>query len=109
MPQYAVMLFEQETPNGVADIPPEILEAHGRVPAQVEELGAKILSALALQPTSTATTIRDDVVTDGPFVESKEALAGMFVVEARDLDQALAIGKLVPIMSGGVEVRPLLG
>jgi hypothetical protein len=109
MAQYAVMIYERETPNGVADIPPEVLEAHGRVPAQVEELGGQILSALALQPTSTSTTIRDDVVTDGPFLESKEVLAGVFVVEARDLDHALAIGKLVPIMDGGVEVRPLLG
>jgi hypothetical protein len=109
MAQYAVMIYERETPNGVADISPEILEAHGRVPAQVEELGSKILSALALQPASTSTSIRDDVVTDGPFLESKEVLAGLFVVEARDLDHALAIGKLVPIMDGGVEVRPLLG
>jgi hypothetical protein len=109
MPQYAIMIWERETPNGIADIPPEILEAHGRVPEQVEALGSKILSALALQPTSTATSIRDDVVTDGPFVETKEALAGAFVVEARDLDHALAIGKLVPIMDGGVEVRPLIG
>ena len=109
MAQYAVMIYERETPNGVADIPPEILEAHGRVPAQVDELGGKILNALALQPTTTSTTIRDDVVTDGPFLESKEVLAGLFVVEARDLDHALAIGKLVPIMDGGVEVRPLLG
>jgi hypothetical protein len=109
MAQYAVMIYERETPGGVADIPPEILEAHGRVPAQVEELGSKILSALALQPTSTSTSIRGDVVTDGPFLESKEVLAGVFVIEAHDLDQALAVGKLVPIMNGGVEVRPLLG
>jgi hypothetical protein len=109
MPQYAILLFERETPGGVADIPPEVMEAHGRVPQQVEELGAKIVAAFATQPTDTATTIRGDVVTDGPFIESKEAMAGFFVVEAKDLDQALAIGKLVPVMDGGVEVRPLLG
>jgi|ERR687893_2114518 hypothetical protein len=109
MPQYAILLFERETPGGVADIPPEVLEAHGRVPEQVEQLGGNIVASYATQPTDTATTIRGDVVTDGPFVESKEAMAGFFVVEARDLDQAIEIGKLVPIMDGGVEVRPLLG
>jgi hypothetical protein len=109
MAQYAILIYEKELPGGVADIPPEVLEAHGRVPGRVEELGAEIVHGLALQPTTTTTTIRGDIVTDGPFVESKEALAGLFVVEARDLDQALAIGKLVPIMDGGVEVRPLLG
>jgi len=109
MAQYAIMIYEKELPGGVADIPPEILEAHGRVPAQVEELGASITQALALQPNATATSIRGDVVTDGPFVESKEVLAGLFVVEARDLDQALAVGRIVPIMDGGVEVRPLVG
>jgi hypothetical protein len=109
MAQYAVMIYEKELPGGVADIPPEILEAHGRVPDQVEQLGGKILHGFATEPTGTASTIRGDVVTDGPFIESKEALAGCFVVEARDLDHALAIGKLVPIMDGGVEVRPLIG
>jgi hypothetical protein len=109
MPQYAILLFERETPGGVADVPPEVLEAHGRVPEQVEAMGAKIVAGYATQPTETATTIRGDVVTDGPFIESKEAMAGFFVVEAKDLDQAIAIGKLVPIMDGGVEVRPLLG
>jgi hypothetical protein len=108
MAQYAILLFERETPNGAADIPPEIMEAHGQVPAKVEASGGKLLHGWATQPTTTSTSIRGDVVTDGPFIESKEALAGFFVVEARDLDHALAIGKMVPIVDGGVEVRPLL-
>ncbi|GAA3122030.1 YciI family protein [Streptosporangium carneum] len=108
MAQYAILIYERETPNGVADLPPEVLEAHMRVPEKVEELGGKILNAQATQPTSTAATIRGDAVTSGAFVQSEEALSGFFVVEARDLDHALAIGKLVPIVSGGVEVRPLL-
>lgn len=108
MAQYAILLFERETPNGVADIPPEIMEAHGQVPVKVEASGGKLLHGWATQPTTTATSVRGDVITDGPFIESKEALAGFFVVEARDLDHALAIGKMVPIMDGGVEVRPLM-
>jgi hypothetical protein len=109
MPQYVILLYETETPGGVADIPPEVMEAHGRVPEKVGAMGAKIVNAQATQPSSTATTIRKGGrVTDGPFIESKEALAGWFVVEAKDLDQAIAIGKLVPIIEGGVEVRPLI-
>ncbi|MGH3486269.1 MAG: YciI family protein [Nocardioidaceae bacterium] len=48
-------------------------------------------------------------MTDAPFIETKEALGGIFVIEARDLDHALALAKLTPIVEGGVEVRPLLG
>jgi hypothetical protein len=109
VPQYAILIYEKETPGGVADIPPEVMEGHMRVPDRVAEIGAKIVNAQATQPTSTATTIRKDgAVTDGPFIESKEALAGFFVIEASDLDQAIAVGKVVPIMDGGIEVRPLL-
>ena len=109
MPQYAILIFEKETPGGVADIPPEVMEAHGAVPGKTEAIGGKIVNAWACQPTTTATTIRKGgVVTDGPFIESKEALAGFFVIEANDLDHAIAIGEFVPIMNGGIEVRPLL-
>ena len=48
------------------------------------------------------------LITDGPFIESKEALAGFFVIDAPDLDVALAIARLVPLIDGAVEVRPLL-
>ena len=51
---------------------------------------------------------RGDVVTDGPFAETKEALGGYYLIEANDLDQALAIAKLCPAPFGGVEVRPIM-
>jgi hypothetical protein len=47
-------------------------------------------------------------VTDGPFAETKEALGGYYLIEARDLDQALDIAKLCPAPYGGVEVRPIM-
>ena len=109
MAQYAVMIFERETPGGVADLPEEVLAAHGALPGRISEAGGQVVAGLALEPTGTATTIRDGVVTDGPFVESKEALAGMFVIEARDLDHALELARMTPTVAGGVEVRPLLG
>jgi hypothetical protein len=106
MAQYAVLIFEQETPGGPS---PELLEAHGRLPERIAAQGGRVLAGLALEPSATATAIRGDLITDGPFIETKEAMAGIFVLEARDLDHALALAALTPIANGGVEVRPLTG
>jgi hypothetical protein len=106
MPQYAILIFEA-TPAD--ELPPEILEAHGAVDREMQERGGKILAGVALQSDDTATSIRGDLLTDGPFIETKEGLAGITVIEARDLDHALELAKVVPIVEGGVEVRPLLG
>jgi hypothetical protein len=107
--QYAILLYAP-APADWAETPPEELEAHDRYVAQIEELGGTIVSGQALEPSSTATSIRGDVVTDGPFVESKEVLGGFTLIEARDLDHALEIAKLSPATwRGGVEVRPVLG
>lgn len=109
MPQYAILIYERETPGGIADIPPDVMEANLRAGEKISALGAKVLHEHGTQPSATARTIhKNGRVTDGPFIESKEVIAGFFVVEAADLDQALAIGKLLPIMDGAVEVRPLL-
>jgi hypothetical protein len=67
-----------------------------------------MLGGNALDSTSTATSVRGDLVTDGPFVETKEALGGYYLIEATDLDQALAVAKLCPAPRGGVELRPIL-
>ena len=106
MTQYAVLIFERVAPE---NLPPEVLEAHGQLPARIAEQGGREVAGMALQPNETATSIRGDAVTDGPFLETKEVLAGIFVIEARDLDHALALAKMTPIVDGGVEVRPLLG
>ena len=106
MPQYVILIFES-TPAD--ELPPEVLEAHGAVDDQMRAAGGKILAGVALQDPSTATSIRGELLTDGPFIETKEVLAGIFVLEARDLDHALALAKLTPIVDGGVEVRPLVG
>jgi hypothetical protein len=106
MAQYAVLIYERVAAE---DLPPEVLDAHMQLPERIAELGGREVAGMALQPDETATAIRGDVVTDGPFIETKEALAGVFVIEARDLDHAIALAKLTPIVDGGVEVRPLLG
>ena len=106
MPQYAVFMYEVETPGGADDIPPDVMEGHMTMPDLVAEQGGRIFAGLAFEPASASTAVRGDVITDGPFIESKEAIAGIYLLEARDLDHALELVKMTPIMSGGVEVRP---
>jgi hypothetical protein len=77
------------------------------------EFGTKhagaILGGEALMPSSTATSIRDGgAVTDGPFVETKEALGGYYLIQAANLDEAIAIAKDCPMPNGGVELRPVM-
>jgi hypothetical protein len=107
MPQYAVLLYSP-APADMMDMPPDELAGHEAFGGKVAELGGKILDPQALQPSTTAKAIRGSVVTDGPFIEAKEVLAGFFVLEAQDLDHAVEIAKLNPAtLRGGIEVRPL--
>ncbi len=107
MAQYGILVYSP-APADPMSITPDYLELLDRYPAQVEELGGKIVTGFALSPSTTATAIRRDTVTDGPFIEAKEVVAGFFVLEAPDLDVALRIAKLNPAtLDGGVEVRPL--
>jgi hypothetical protein len=109
MPQYAILIYEKETPGGVADIPPEVMAANIRAGERIAEMGVRVVHEQALEPSASTRTIhRSGLVTDGPFLETKEVIAGFFVVETANLDEAVAIGKLLPIMDGAVEVRPLL-
>jgi hypothetical protein len=109
MPQYAILIYEKELPGGVDDIPPEVMEANLRAGEEIAAMGVRVVHEQALEPSVATRTIRKDgLVTDGPFLESKEVIAGLFVVEAADMEQAVAVGKLLPIMDGAVEVRPLL-
>ena len=73
----------------------------------------QLVACERLQPAQTATTVRrrggDVTVTDGPFAETKEQLAGFYLVEARDLNEAIRIAShLPPGRFGGVEVRPVM-
>ena len=106
MPEYAVLIYERVAP---AELPPEVMEGHGALPGKIADAGGRTIAGLALEQPSTATSIRDGALTDGPFIETKEVLGGIFLIEARDLDHALELAKMTPIVDGGVEVRPLLG
>jgi len=104
--QYLVLIYEDEAGWQAGGPAAEAgMAAHTEF---AQKHGDVLRGGEALQPTGTATSIRDGVVTDGPFAESKEALGGYYVIEADDLDQALAVAKDVPAPFGGVEVRPIM-
>jgi len=114
MSKYLILLYDNESEwVGVQNETTERLFAGHR--AFGEKYGDAILGGQALQPVATATTVRPDGaggfdVTDGPFVETKEALGGFYLVEAPDLDAAIEMAKQVPVAaaSGGNEVRPIM-
>lgn len=71
-----------------------------------------VIASQALKPVATATTVRvrdgKVSITDGPFAETKEALTGFYMIEAKDLDEALGIAeKIPPARIGSIEVRPI--
>jgi hypothetical protein len=81
--------------------------------AQAAQEAGVLREGSALHPVSVSTTVRlrDDevLITDGPFVESKEQLSGYFVLECADLDEVLAwVARIPGARHGAVEVRPLL-
>jgi hypothetical protein len=113
MAQYVFLLYDSE--DWFDNLTPEewqqAMKLHGAFMEAVEKAGARVLGGEALERSTTASTVRqreggEPLVTDGPFIETKEALGGYYVIEARDLDQALELAKVCP--SGNVEVRPVM-
>ena len=111
MPQYMLLIC-----NPAEGLTPE--EAQAEHPKWVDytqalsEAGAYV-SGEALQPVAAATTVRvrgdERLVSDGPFAETKEALAGYYVIEVADLDEALDWAARIPsVTRGSVEVRPVM-
>lgn len=111
MAEYLVLIYGDDAvfENPTPEYFNQMMEGHAK-------FGEKHHGALrggnALQPSSTATSIRGDesgkfTITDGAFAETKEVLGGYYVIEAPDLDQAIAIAKDIPAPAGGLEVRPI--
>ena len=112
MAEYLVLIYDSEAARVGASA-----EENGRIREGHRAFGEMNNGAIrggnALQPTSTATSLRHEpsgelTVTDGAFAETKEALAGYYLLEAADLDQAIALAEQIPTYAGGVEVRPVL-
>jgi hypothetical protein len=112
MAQYLILIYENET--SMAEGGPAAFEQSAKAHQEFAEgNGPALRGGNALHPTATATSIRKDpmggfTVTDGPFAETKEALGGYYLIEAADLDEAVAVAKQVPAAFGGVEVRPVM-
>jgi hypothetical protein len=93
--------------------PEEMKEVMDAYMAFGEQAGDRILGGEGLQPTTTATTIRvrdgERSVTDGPFAETKEQLGGFYLLECKDLDEAIEWAAKIPgAQTGSVEVRPVM-
>jgi hypothetical protein len=74
--------------------------------------GGQFEAGEALQPTSTATTVRVEngrtITTDGPFAETKEQLGGFYLVDCRDIDEAIELAARIPgAKHGSIEIRPI--
>ncbi len=109
MAQYAVLIYATDSAHAPDATPDDIEHCDDHA----DELVAadSMVAAYALTPRDLATSIRADAITDGPFVDAKEIVAGFYILEAPDLDAALAIAGTNPVIreGGGVEVRPRLG
>lgn len=109
--QYALLIYQTEAaPEGGTAALGEMMARHM---AFSRDLGPKRLGGAGLKAATTATTVRTQggakAVHDGPFAETREQLAGFYLIEAADLDAAIATARNVPLRAdGAVEIRPLL-
>ena len=110
--RYALLIYTAEQTE---EPPPDVLQAqvdgYNTFTDHVKNRGA-YEAGEALDSTSTATTVRvrdgKTLTTDGPYAETKEALGGFYLVQAGDLDEAIAFAAMIPgAREGAIEVRPI--
>jgi hypothetical protein len=115
--RYALLIVDAETASPSPEPPDpalsaQVLKAYSDYTQMLKGRG-HYLGGEALQANPTATTVRvqdgKPIITDGPFVEAKEALGGFYLIEARDLDEALELAAQCPgaTFGGAIEVRPV--
>jgi hypothetical protein len=111
--KYMLVLIGEE--GGFQDASPEDMKAEmdrwAAFGQEAVESGA-FVAGEGLQESATATTVRfengEGTVTDGPFAETKEQVGGFYVLECKDLDEALRWAHKIPYSQGAVEVRPVM-
>ncbi len=108
--KYLCLVYAQEDQLHSLPESPRDSECHAYATELVDR--SQLLAGQALQPVATATTVRvrdgRSVVTDGPFAETREQLTGFYLVEARDLNEAIRIAEgIPPARVGSIEVRPV--
>ena len=112
--QYLLLIYQAELPAGAQPDPAEMaaeFAAYDVFTGESRDRG-QFIAGEALEPTSTATSVRVQggrtVVTDGPFAETKEALGGFYLLECKDLDEAIEMAAKIPAAKRGtIEVRPI--
>src|SRR3954454_20453133 len=111
--QYLLMIYQNEADYGKVDpaTSKKMMDEYGVFTQSIIQSG-NFKAGDRLQPTTTATTVRvrdgKTLTTDGPFAETREQLGGYYLIEARDLDAALAIAARIPgARFGSIEVRPI--
>jgi hypothetical protein len=109
--RYMLLIYGDEQALSQA----ELEQCYGESAQLAHEIHAngQYLATAPLHPTSTATSVRvregRRLVTDGPFAETREQLGGYFLIEAADLDEAIAIAGRIPMARRGtVEIRPVV-
>ena len=117
MPRYAALIYSAEpTTEPDPALWGQIMTEYMHF-GEVAGAAGVIAAAEALQPTTTATTVHvkggskggDMVTTDGPFAETKEALGGLYLLDCKDLDEAINWAAQIPgAWHGRVEVRPVI-
>jgi hypothetical protein len=108
--RYVLLIYGSEArPQEERDA---IMRGHPAFLQQIQQRGL-LSGGAALQPTGTATTVRvrggKTMITDGPFAETKEQLAGFYILDCKDLDEAVELaGKIPDVASGSIEIRPVI-
>jgi hypothetical protein len=113
MAKYAILLYGDETAG--ADLSPEqqkqVMDLWWGFEGELQKQEGVRLAGEALLPTNTATSVRmsggKTTTTDGPFAETKEQLGGFYLLDVKDLDEAMQWAAKIPMQEGTVEVRPV--
>ncbi|MEP7011783.1 MAG: YciI family protein [Acidobacteriota bacterium] len=110
---YMLLIYENEA-RWVGMSPDEQGKVYGEYMAFTDSIKASghYVSGNPLSPTNTATTVRvrdgKTMSTDGPFAETREQLGGYYLIQAADLDEAIAIAARIPaVTDGSIEIRPV--
>ncbi len=114
--KYILLIYTSEAEDQTRAADPAVAEAiMGEYFAYTQEIqqSGKFVAGEALQPIATATSVRvrngKTLTTDGPFAETKEQLGGFYMIDADNLDEAIAWGAKIPgAKFGTIEVRPIL-
>lgn len=112
--QYMLLIYGDMSDSPVPGTPDfdKMIADYGKFTEEIQQAGVYVAGE-ALQPVSTATTVRAPAgkaqTTDGPFAETKETLGGFYILDCKDLDQALAYAAKIPTAKfGAIEVRPVM-